>query len=260
MAWIIDAVVIGLIIFFMLFGAHRGALKTILGLCGTLVSFIVSVFLVYVLGNKLLAASAINNLVLGESGSLYSVLLGKLPNFNGAVVGAPETDLESLLSGIMGVLVPVFSKLLSGLEGGVYNGQLISVAMAKILSKAIYYSILSVAIFIVLRIIIGIITHAINKMREKKAIKKVDRFFGLWVGMVIGVAVVVVLMFGVSLLSSFKFMAPFNNLIENTYVTKWAMDVMEALIKYFKLDAWMAKWLGAVKGAAAQNIVSFFSF
>lgn len=249
MAIIIDTIIIGILVLFTLYGIHKGALKSIVSLFGTLVSLIVSIYLVTLFGNQTFNVPFINELFAGESGSLASFFASKLPDFGGVTVGASQAEIDAALGGLWSVIIPIVTKIIGGMSGGAYQTETITNALAMFLSKSIFYIAFALVIFIVLRIIISMIEKFIEKIQKIDTIKNIDKFFGMFIGFIKGAIAVTVILFILGLVMNFAPMAPVKEAFESTRVAKEVSKIIFSIIeKYVNLDKFINGILSAMPG------------
>lgn len=220
MALIIDGIVIGILLIFTLYGAYKGALKSITSLFGTALSLGVAILVVYFLGNKVYEIGFINKLFAGDTGSLTSFFSSKLPAFNNVTIGATQEEINEAIGGLWSVIIPMITKILGKMSGGVYAGQTINYALSRVLAQAVFYIIMALVIFLILRILIRSLENVIDKIKGQKTINDIDKFFGLFIGFIKGAITVSLLLVVLGLLINLSFLAPVKQAFEQTYVAK----------------------------------------
>jgi uncharacterized membrane protein required for colicin V production len=230
MALIIDGIVIGILLIFTLYGAYKGALKSITSLFGTAISLIIAVLVVYFLGNKFYEVPFINNLFAGKTDSLTSFFMSKLPDFNGVTVGATQEEINEAIGGLWSVLIPMFTKILSGMSGGAFQGETINYAMAMVLAKVVFYIAMALVVFLILRILIRSLEKIIDKIKGQKTINDIDKFFGLFIGFIKGAITVSVILIVFGFLINLSFLTPVKQAFEQTYVAKEISKIIFLII------------------------------
>jgi len=230
MALIIDGIVIGLLLIFTLYGAYKGALKSITSLFGTAISLAIAILVVYFLGNKIYEIGFVNNLFAGDTGSLASFFSSKLPDFNNVTVGATQEEINEAIGGLWSVIIPMFTKIIGKMSGGAYANETINYALSMVLAQAVFYIILALVIFLILRIIIRSLEKIIDKIKGQKTINDIDKFFGLFIGFIKGALMVSVLLVVFGLLINLSFMAPVKAAFEQTYVAKEISKIVFSIV------------------------------
>ncbi|HEY8389642.1 MAG TPA: CvpA family protein [Clostridia bacterium] len=245
MALAIDGIVIGILLIFTLYGAYKGALKSITSLFGTAISLVIAVLVVYFLGNKVYEIAFINNLFAADNGSLASFFSSKLPDFNGVTIGATQQEINEAIGGLWSVIVPLLTKVISKMTGGAYQGQTINYALGRFLAQVVFYILLALVVFLILRIIIRSLEKLIDKIKGQKTINDIDKFFGLFIGFIKGAVTVSLLLIVFGFILNLSFMAPVKAAFEQTYVAKeLSKIVFEIVNKIFNNP----KFLGGLTG------------
>ncbi|MDR0856264.1 MAG: CvpA family protein [Clostridiales bacterium] len=221
---ILDIVVIAVVVLFLFIGLFQGFMKSVIGLVSVLVSLLVAYFLGKYVANKLLGVGWIGNLVLGESGSLRTALLGILP---------ASLETEGMLSGLVKKVIELVSK--SNVAEGDIRG-----SIAALLASGIFTSAVCVVLFAAVRIVVSIFNKIAKTLRKNKSIRGADRLLG----MVIGVAKAVVLVMAVFGLSSFfmnmSFLVGVKNDLDKSYIAKPLYEASATLAnKWLPVDDWI---------------------
>ncbi|HEY8420061.1 MAG TPA: CvpA family protein [Clostridia bacterium] len=233
MALIIDGVVIGLLLVFTLYGAYKGALKSITSLFGTAISLGLAVFVVLFVGQQAYNIPLVNDVFAGDTNSLASFFASKLPDFNGVTVGATTEEISEAIGGLWSVIVPMLTGIIDKMSGGVYHGQTINYALSQFFAQAVFYVAFTLVIFLVIRIIIRTLEKIIDKIKGQKTINDIDKFFGLFIGFIKGAIAVSILMVIFGLLLNFSFMAPVKAAFEKTYIAKEISKIVFMIASHF---------------------------
>ncbi|NLC16376.1 MAG: hypothetical protein GX756_00635 [Clostridiales bacterium] len=233
MALIIDGIVVGILLIFTLYGAYKGALKSITSLFGTTISLGIAIVIVFFAGNQIYQIPFINKVFAGDTNSLASFLSSKLPDFNGVTIGATQEEIQGAIGGLWSVIVPMLMSVIDKMSGGAYHGMTINFALSKFFAQAIFYVVLALVIFLILRIIIRTLEKIIDKIKGQKTINDIDKFFGLFVGFFKGAIAVSILLVVFGLLLNFSFMAPVKAAFENTYIAKEISKIVFFIINHF---------------------------
>jgi uncharacterized membrane protein required for colicin V production len=233
MALIIDGVVVGLLLIFTLYGAYKGALKSITSLFGLAISLGLAVLAVFFVGQAAYNIPFINKLFAGDSNSLASFFASKLPAFNNVTVGATREEIAEAIGGLWSVIVPMLTGIIDKMSGGVYQGQTINYAVSQFFAQAVFYVALTLIIFLIIRIFIIALEKLIDKIKGQKTINDIDKFFGLFVGFIKGAIAVSVLLVIFGLLLNFSFMEPVKAAFEKTYIAKEISKIVFMIASHF---------------------------
>ena len=233
MALIIDGIVVGILLIFTLYGAYKGALKSITSLFGTALSLGLAIVVVFYAGNQIYEISAVNELFAGETKSLASFFASKLPDFNGLKVGATPEEIKGAIGGLWSVIVPMLTGIVDKMSGGAYHGLTINFALSRFFAQAIFYVALTLLIFIIIRIIIRALERLIDKVKGQKTINDIDKFFGLIIGFIKGAIAISIAMVVFGLLLNFSFMEPIKTAFENTYIAKEISKIVFSIVSHF---------------------------
>ncbi|HEY8443561.1 MAG TPA: CvpA family protein [Clostridia bacterium] len=233
MALIIDGVVIGILLIFTLYGAYKGALKSITSLFGTAISLALAIVAVFFAGQHILQISFVNGLIVGETNSLASFFASKLPDFQGVKIGATTEEISEAIGGLWSVIVPMLTGIINKMSGGVYHGKTINYALSQFFAQAVFYVALVLVIFLIIRIIIRSTERLIDKIKGKGTINDIDKFFGLIIGFIKGAITLSIILVIFGLLLNFSFMAPVKAAFEQTYIAKEISKIVFKIASYF---------------------------
>lgn len=206
----IDIAIIAIVVLCALMGLWKGFFKTVISFFGLLVSFMAAFFLTKPVVGALLDIDAVKNFVVGGGSgfSLFGWISGKL------------SDITS--EGVLGTLLSPFIKLSESQGVDVHTG------VSLLLANGIFSIMVCIGLFIVIRFILLLFTMFANAMSKGKFVGALNRLLGLIFGAVKGAWHVCVLMFILSFLLGFSFMAPVRNQIDNSVI---AAPVYEQVTK-----------------------------
>lgn len=206
----IDIAIIAIVVLCALIGLWKGFFKTVISFFGLLVSFMAAFFLTKPVVGALLDIDAVKNFVVGGGSgfSLFGWISGKL------------SDITS--EGVLGTLLSPFIKLSESQGVDVHTG------VSLLLANGIFSIMVCIGLFIVIRFILLLFTMFANAMSKGKFVGALNRLLGLIFGAVKGAWHVCVLMFILSFLLGFSFMAPVRNQIDNSVI---AAPVYEQVTK-----------------------------
>ena len=206
----IDRAIIAIVVLCALIGLWKGFFKTVISFFGLLVSFMAAFFLTKPVVGALLDIDAVKNFVVGGGSgfSLFGWISGKL------------SDITS--EGVLGTLLSPFIKLSESQGVDVHTG------VSLLLANGIFSIMVCIGLFIVIRFILLLFTMFANAMSKGKFVGALNRLLGLIFGAVKGAWHVCVLMFILSFLLGFSFMAPVRNQIDNSVI---AAPVYEQVTK-----------------------------
>lgn len=243
MANIIDLILVGIVVIFAFIGMNRGAIKTVLDLFGWIMSIILSLIIVRYVGGFILNIGAINNLVVGESGSLASVLHGIIPAFGGVTVGASEQEISAALgNNIMNLIVPHLSNFLAAAKDGGYVGLTLQTAISQFFAVIIYYAILGLIVFILIRVIFGRMEKAVDNIRKQNVIKSLDNVAGFFVGALKGLVIASIALVVFALMINMPILSGVKEAFEQTRIAnKVAQFLLSIISRFIDLNGIFAK-------------------
>ena len=217
---IIDIVLVAVIVLFAIIGLMKGFFKSFLSFFGTVVSIVISILLAKTVANALLQVSFIDNWIFGEK-SLSSAIAGGLAKIGnlGNVYTGGDVAAELTAAKIPAFLSKFLADSLSGYEftgGELTLAQILSPMFANI----IWLIIVTSALFLILKLFMMLLNKLFRRLTKNKVINGVNRFFGLIVGALKGAVIVAFILVVSVLLSSMKFMAPYNEALDKTVIAK----------------------------------------
>ncbi|MBO7156136.1 MAG: CvpA family protein [Clostridia bacterium] len=252
MALIIDVVLIVIIALMVVLGIKRGLVKTIVGLVSTLIVIAVAIAAVTPLTNLVMAFEVDEKV----QSALEAPLAGQLPNAYAKVYYYDideDASTKELIYEIDNVQAPIdnilkdkplinalFAKtivknaekmLATQVEGTETDVQDITNTIDYIdavtipVTTLIFTAICFVALLIVARFGIWLLLKIAKKLISRLyVVHFVDKMLGGVFGLAAGVIFILILLTIVQVLSVLDFMAPVNEYLNNTFVTKFIMD------------------------------------
>ena len=193
------------VVVFALIGLWKGFFKTLISFGGSLLSFLAAFFLAKPITRALLDIPAVQNFVVGNGGSgwsLYSWFMSWLP--------APQDMTDG---GMFGTLVSPIINLASSL------GSDITESVALMLSNGIFSLVVCLGLFIVIRLLMILATMYANAATQGKLVGALNRFLGFVMGAVKGFGIVIIIMSLMSFFMGMNFMAPVREQFDNSVVS-----------------------------------------
>lgn len=252
---ILDLVLVAIIVLMVLLGIKRGLVKTCVGLVSTILVVVVAVVAVGPVTDMIIVGTDLDATF---TEALESPLAEKLPNAYAKVfyfdldadgekelvyeidgVKAPFEDIfqeNALLDfvKVAGLLTEGADELLQ--TGAELNPEIedykdqantidfIDCVTAPIVS-IVFTAIIFILLLVVTRIVIALLAKLLKKLISSLYIVHfVDKMLGGIFGLAMGALFVLILLTIVQLLSQLSFMAPVNEFISNTFVTKFLME------------------------------------
>lgn len=237
---IVDIVLLVIIGIAALIGFFKGAMKSILSLCGLLLSLIVAYFLAGYVLELVSDWGIVQKLFYAETGSIASAVAAKLDSLSGIPVGiTPEQLTEYLADTPYALAAPLIAAALPHLGASAVS---LPHAVGIICANAVLFSIITLLLFVTIRVILGIVESIINKMRKNKVVGSVDHFLGILVGAVKGlVASICILAVIYAIAIPFDFMDGIVEKINESMLTGPLYAFVGNLIeKYFNLSAFLS--------------------
>ena len=222
---IIDIVLVALIVIFAIIGLIRGFFKTFLSFFGTIVSLVISILLAKTVANALLQIGFIQKMF-GGDGIVAGWISKGLNKMSAELFGTVFTAQNSteLAADLTAAGIPAFlAKILAGPVSKLnFAGQGLTLAqiLSPVLANIVWLIIITLLLFTILKIILALLNKLFNFLTKSKAISGLNRLFGFIVGALKGGVIVGFILLVSALLSSAKFMAPYNEALNNTVIAK----------------------------------------
>ena len=222
---IIDIVLVGLVVIFAIIGLIKGFFKTFLSFFGTVVSLVISILLAKTVANALIQIGFINKMFGGDgivSGWISNGLV-KLHSgvFNTAFTSQSSAELANDLTGagIPGFLAQILAGPVSKLD---FTGKGLTLAqiLAPALANMVWLIVVTFLLFAILRFVMALLNKLFKSLTKNKAINGLNRLFGFIVGALKGAVVAACILLVSALLSSAKFMTPYNEALDKTVIAK----------------------------------------
>ncbi len=165
----IDIIILVIIGLGVLFGLINGAVKTIISIFSWLVAIAVSYFIAPIVANALLDIEMIRNLVIGSSGSIFSIV---------------ELIPDLLINNdfVAGLFEPFVAVVESADLGSLTSDQ----ATTLMIAYALFSAIVFIAIVILIRVIAFIIKIIVDMVHQVLPVGIVSRLVGMVLGAVKG--------------------------------------------------------------------------
>ena len=219
MPWVDIGICVVLLVFAII-GYFRGFLKTLVAFCGTLVTFVVAIFLAKLVGGLLETWFGFNS---GLAGWIFPTI--------------QEECSDGVISGFM----LIFAQILIAKQYNINDPSVVSSAefqnaFALELGNIAGMVITVVVLFVLLRIAIFFLSKLFDKITANKVVGRVDKFLGFVVGVLKG-AFSICMLFGLVYMLS-PIITPFGDLVLSlkdanpvfNQVYAWACDLMDKVI------------------------------
>lgn len=218
MPWI-DIVICAILLIFALIGCFRGFLKTLIGFCGTLVTFIAAIFLAKLIGGALESWFGLNS---GLANWLFPTV--------------QDECADGVVSGVLLIFAQILMKGYDLSDPSVVGSSEFQNAFAGELGNILGMVITVVVLFVLLRILVFILSKIFEKITSNKTIGRVDKYLGFLVGLLKGALSVFMVLGLIYLLS--PMITPLGDLIMSVkdanpvsyQIYLWSCDLMDKVV------------------------------
>lgn len=237
---IVDIILVVIIGIAALIGFIKGAMKSLISLCGLVLSLLVAYFLAGYVLDLVSGWGFVQKLFFADTGSIASWAASKLEALAGIPAGVTPEQLTEYLAGTpFAMAAPLIAAALPLLDT---SARTLPQAVGLICANFVLFSIITMILFVIIRVILGIVESIINKIRKNKVVGSVDHFLGILVGTVKGlVAAVCILAIIYALAIPFDFMDGIVEKINSSLLTGPLYGFVGNLIeKYFNLSSFLS--------------------
>lgn len=240
---IIDIVLVLIVVLFLILGIKRGLIKTIQGFISSILVIVIVVFTVVPITNLIVNGTEWDNQLAGK---LETSLADKIPNSYAHISyydlnedGTPELtyeidnqrrDYETIFDGstlnFLGISKLVKPQVENKLkpENAPESVILIEI-ISETLTKYIFLVGIGIALLIIYKIILWLLFKLLDKLASNLYIMHfLNKTLGGIAGFLLGSLTILILLTIVQLLAPLEFMAPVNEILEKTAVTKFLME------------------------------------